>query len=116
MDERQYYTESQTSKPCPKNKSGCYRLMRREASVIDDRPEEGGTPMVIAENVRKFELSYYDQQKDQWLDNWDTNKTNQAQRLPYAVRLKLTMMDSDGIERTWATATILRLAKPSDQR
>jgi general secretion pathway protein J len=113
--EIEYYTEPQT-RSGPKGKSGLYKLFRREAPVIDDRPEEGGSALVIAENVRKFELSYYDPQRDQWYDNWDTNKTDQAGKLPYAVRMKVTMVDSDGFDRTWATATILRLAKPSDQR
>ena len=97
-------------------KSGTYRLFRREDPVIDDRPDEGGVTMLLAEDVKEFQLSYYDPNRDEWVDDWDTTRTDQSNRLPYAIRLKLTLVDSDGIDRTWITSSLVRLAKPQEQR
>jgi general secretion pathway protein J len=101
---------------CESNQKGTYNLYRREDAVLDDRPDEGGVTLLMAEDVKEFELSYYDAQRDEWVEEWDTTRTDQSNRLPYAVRLKLTLLDSDGIDRTWVTATTIRLAKPQEQR
>lgn len=95
---------------------GLYRLMRREDPVIDDRPEEGGATLIMAEKVKAFELSWFDQQKDQWVDDWDSKSVEHSNRIPYAMRLKLTLVDTDGFDRTWVTSTTLRLAKAMEQR
>jgi general secretion pathway protein J len=108
--ELEYYTESDPRHP------GLYRLMRREDPVLDDRPDEGGATLVVADKVKVFNLSYYDLNKDQWFDSWDTNRTDTANRLPYAVRLKLTLVDTDKKERTWVTATTIRMSKTQEQR
>ncbi len=99
----------------PKN-AGLYRLMRREDPVIDDRPEEGGTALVIAERVKVFDLTYYDANRDEWLDEWDSTRSDQSGRLPYSVRMRLTMVADDGKERTWITAALVRLAKTQEAR
>jgi len=98
------------------NKGGTYRLFRREDAVLDDRPDEGGITLLMAEDVKEFQLTYYDPQRDEWTDEWDTTRTEQSNRLPYAFRLKLTLVDSDGFDRTWFTAAMIRLAKPQEQR
>ena len=108
--ELEYWTESD-----PKH-AGLYRLMRREDATLDDRPDEGGTTLVIADRIRVFNLQYYDANRDQWFDNWDTTTVDTANRLPYAIRLKIVFVDSDKRERTFFTATTLRLAKPQEQR
>ena len=84
--------------------------------VIDDRPDEGGVTLLMADDVKEFQLTYYDAQRDEWTDEWDTTRTDQSNRLPYAVRLKLTLVDPDGFDRTWFTASVIRLAKPQEQR
>lgn len=108
--EIEYFTETDTKHP------GLYRILRRADPVPDDEPDEGGSTYVIAEAVKEFNLSFYDANKDAWVDYWDTTKIEHNARLPYAVRLTLTLVDSTGEERTWATAGMIRLAKPSDPR
>ncbi len=110
LAEVEYFTETDTQHP------GLYRILRRVDAVPDDRPEEGGSTYVIAEGVKEFNLSFYDANKDAWVDYWDTTKIEHNARLPYAVRLTLTLVDSDKQDRTWATAGMIRLAKPSDPR
>lgn len=97
-------------------KSGTYRLFRREDPVIDDRPDEGGVTLLVAEDVKEFELSYYDSNRDEWIDDWDTTRTDQSNRLPYAMRLTLTLVDPDGFDRTFVTSSIIRMAKTQEQR
>ena len=110
QSEIEYFCEADSKK------GGTYRLFRREDTVIDDRADEGGVTLLMAEDVKEFQLSYYDPQRDEWIEEWDTTRTDQSNRLPYAVRLKLTLIDPDGFERTWFTASTIRLAKPQEQR
>ncbi|HVO30364.1 MAG TPA: hypothetical protein VMV18_06495, partial [bacterium] len=63
-----------------------------------------------------FNLQYYDANRDQWYDAWDTNRSDNANRLPYAVRMKVVFVDSDKREREFITATTIRLAKAQEQR
>lgn len=108
--ELEYWTEAD-----PRH-AGLYRLMRREDSTPDDRPNEGGTTLVVADRVKVFNLQYYDPNRDQWYDTWDTNRSDNANRLPYAVRLKIVFVDSDKREREFITATTIRLAKAQEPR
>lgn len=110
--ELEYWTESDRN---PKNQ-GLYKLMRREDTTPDDRPDEGGTTLVIADRVKSFNLQYYDPNRDQWYDEWDTTRADNANRLPYAVRMKVVFVDSDKQDREFVTATTIRLAKPQEPR
>ena len=110
QSEVEYYTEDD-----PRH-AGLNRIVRREDSVIDDEPDEGGSTVIIAEKVKSFELEYYDANKDSWTGDWDTTRVEHNARLPYAVRMRLTLVDSDGMDRTWVTATTVRLAKVTEQR
>ena len=108
--ELEYYTESDTKHP------GLYRLMRREDPTLDDRPEEGGATLVVADRLKVFNLEYYDKNRDQWYDSWDTSRTDNANRLPSAMRMKVVFVDSDKREREYITAAVLRLANPQETR
>ena len=108
--ELEYWTESD-----PKH-GGLYRLMRREDPTLDDRPEEGGSTLVVADRLKVFNLQYYDANRDQWYDSWDTNRTDTANRLPAAMRMKVVFVDSDKKERQYVTSAVLRLARPQEQR
>ena len=110
QSEVEYFCESNP------RKTGTFRLFRREDNVVDDRPDEGGVTLMLAEDVKEFELSYYDANRDQWIEDWDTTRTDQSNRLPYAIRLKLTLVDPDGLDRTFVTSSILRMAKTQEQR
>jgi general secretion pathway protein J len=108
--EIEYYTESD-----PRH-AGLYRLMRREDPTLDDRPEEGGATLVVADRLKVFNLEYYDKNRDQWYDSWDTNRTDTANRLPVAMRMKVVFVDSDKREREYVTSAVIRLANPQETR
>lgn len=67
-----------------------YVLMRRESKFIDRNPEEGGRWIVIADRVKKIELEYYDDKKNEWQTSWNS-ETEQNDRLPEAVRIRLAL-------------------------
>jgi len=46
------------------------QLIRREKTVIDDRPEKGGNEDVLAEGVKKLEFEYFDPLNEDWTDDW----------------------------------------------
>lgn len=65
-------------------------LVRRESRRIDDDPEEGGQQMILVDEVREFELDYFDPVSLQWVDGWDTAGT-EMNRLPAQVRIRLVV-------------------------
>ncbi|MFO0684897.1 MAG: type II secretion system protein GspJ [Sandaracinus sp.] len=65
-------------------------LVRRESRRIDDDPETGGQQMILVDDVREFELDYFDPVSLQWVDGWDTAGT-EMNRLPAQVRIHLVV-------------------------
>lgn len=67
-------------------------LARREASRIDDDPRSGGRIQILVEDVKDFQLEYYDQLDQEWKSTWDsTQAAAQPNRLPAQVRISLTV-------------------------
>jgi hypothetical protein len=65
-------------------------VLRQNTLLIDMDQDEKDHPLVLAKNVDKFELGFYDKKKDEWVDKWTDNFTNQ---LPPLVRVVLTLKD-----------------------
>lgn len=84
-------------------------LMRREAPRIDGDWDEGGRAYVLAEGVKELELRFFDPRKDDWTDEWDTEKPEFAGRLPTVVEIKLTIEDEDGKDLSFVTKTRINL-------
>lgn len=79
--------------PGPDN--GGKRLVLRQNAVLSDMPEdEQNYPVVLANDVTKFEMEFYDKQKADWLDEWD--QTNQ---LPQMVKFTLQLGDQEPMTR-----------------
>lgn len=56
------------------------RLVLRQAPVLKDMDEdEQNFPVVLANDVKKFEMAFWDKQKSDWLDEW--TKTNQMPQM-----------------------------------
>lgn len=89
--------------------SGVVNLMRREAPRIDGDYDEGGRAYVLAENVKSLEFRFFDNRKDDWTDEWDTEKVDFAGRLPSLVEIKLTIEDEGGEDLTFVTKTRINL-------
>jgi general secretion pathway protein J len=46
-------------------------IIRRVKYHVDDRPGKGGEEEVVISGVARFELSYYDQSREDWRDDWE---------------------------------------------
>lgn len=118
-----------------KSKSGVKQLIRREKTIIDDRPEKGGSEEVLANGVKKLEFEYYDPIQEDWTDDWEAeledtdpiflDKTMEKAHklskklagvdeeeefvLPARVRVTLVLVDEDGEEYPFETETELPL-------
>ncbi len=80
-----------------------FKLMHREEERIDGEPTEGGEIMMLARGVKKLNFRYFDMEKNEWLDEWDTTGPDQLNRLPRAVEITMVIADNEGEEWTWHT-------------
>lgn len=92
-----------------KGASGRMDLMRRENANLEGRMDRGGTTDVLFEGVKKLELAYWDSQRKEWEDEWDTRRTEQKSLLPTRVRITLTALDETGKEVRYTTQTRVML-------
>ncbi len=51
--------------------------MRREKLVLEERMDRGGTEDVLFEGVKKLEFEYWNSERKQWEDEWDTRRAEQ---------------------------------------
>lgn len=100
-----------------------YDLMRRATTRIDNDPQRGGTLDVLAQDVGLFDLKFFDETTNQWIENWSTmSPTGQPARLPQRVRIILELKDEGERRRRYVTETpvmiqsMLRFALPLDWR
>jgi general secretion pathway protein J len=88
-------------------------LARREQRRVDDDLKKGGQSQILIENVRSFELSFFDPLTSDWVTTWDTTQTSgQPNRLPAQAKIMLTVPNINGRgpdqvfgTRTWFPAT-----------
>ena len=66
-------------------------VLRQNPVLMDPDEDERRHPIVIAKNVRAFEMLFYDTAKNDWVDTWDDAKTNQ---LPKLVMVSLKVADN----------------------
>jgi prepilin-type N-terminal cleavage/methylation domain-containing protein len=82
-------------------------LMHREARIVDDDPERGGVVHAMAHNVREFNLRWYHEKKEEWVDEWDTENADFKNILPHAVEIRLVLEDDEGREAAFVTRTLM---------
>jgi general secretion pathway protein J len=92
-----------------KNAHGRTDLMRRENPIIDGPMDRGGTEEVLLENVKQLELSYWDTDKKDWVDDWDTRKIDRKSFLPVRVRIVVVAPDENGKLTRYTTQTRIML-------
>lgn len=86
-------------------------LMRREATRIDEEPEEGGSEEVLAHRVTDLRFSFYNARDDRWEDDWDSTGSDNRNELPLFVRMELVTKDPSGKDETFVTKTRVFLRK-----
>lgn len=88
--------------PDPKAR-GRNDLVRREKALLEERMERGGTEDTLYEGARRLEFQYWNSERKQWEDEWDTRRPERKALLPTRVRITLTALDEFGKEVKYTT-------------
>jgi hypothetical protein len=71
---------------------GKYDLARRVATMVDEKPQEGGRVDVLATNIDLFMLEYLDPLTGKWREDWDSSSAlGQKGRIPLQVKIVLVL-------------------------
>ncbi|MCX7943263.1 MAG: type II secretion system protein GspJ [Deltaproteobacteria bacterium] len=92
--------------------SSLMNIMRYEKSLIDDKPEEYGEGEVLARGVVGLRFRYYDEEKKEWVDSWDTMGIERGNKLPRYVEVSLTILDEGGKEVSFVSKAKIQIQKP----
>lgn len=89
-----------------------FNIIRREDPWLDMMTDVKSEPVTLAEGITKFNLEFYDDRKDEWSKEWDTEKIDWKDKLPKAVRITIVFADPDDETREIPimTAVILPLS------
>jgi general secretion pathway protein J len=80
-------------------------LFRRENPLVEDRMDRGGTEDVLYEGIKKIEFAYWDSDRKEWDDEWDTRRSERKGILPTRVKITLYALDENGKEAQYTTQT-----------
>jgi general secretion pathway protein J len=101
----EYFLENSTEK----NARGRQDLKRRVNPNIGERMDRGGTTDVLFENVKKVEFEYWDSERKEWEDEWDTRRPEKKAILPTRVRITVFAPDENGKEARYTTQVRIML-------
>lgn len=96
------------SSPDPKAK-GRQDLVRREKVLLEERMERGGSEESLFEGAKKIEFQYWNSERKQWEDEWDTRRSERKSILPTRVKITLSAVDESGKEVKYTTQTRIML-------
>lgn len=91
-------------------------LLRCEKPVIDDDPDRCERWETLISDVKKVEFKYWDNKRNDWVNDWDTRKTERANQLPDRVRITLTAKNELGKEQIYVTQAMINLVTVLDRR
>lgn len=101
----EYFIETSTEKGA----KGRQDLKRRVNPNIGERMDRGGTTDVLFEGIKKLEFDYWDSERKQWDDEWDTRRTERKSFLPTRVRITIVALDENGKEARYTTQARIML-------
>jgi general secretion pathway protein J len=78
-------------------------LVRRENPSLDDRMDKGGHEDVLVEGVKRVDFAYWDSDKKDWVEEWDTRRVERKSILPVRVRIGVVALDETGKEVRYQT-------------
>lgn len=96
------------SSPDPKAR-GRNDLVRREKVILEERMERGGTEDTLFEGAKKIEFQYWNSERKQWEDEWDTRRAERKTILPTRVKITLIATDENGKEVKYTTQARIML-------
>lgn len=101
----EYFVENSTEKGARSRQD----LKRRENPNIGERMDRGGTTDVLFEGVKKIEFAYWDSERKEWEDEWDTRRNEKKSFLPTRVRITIFALDENGKEARYTTQARIML-------
>ncbi len=84
-------------------------LVRREKPILEERMDRGGTEDTLFEGAKKIEFQYWNSERKQWDDEWDTRRAEKKTILPTRVKITLYATDENGKEVRYSTQTRIML-------
>jgi general secretion pathway protein J len=78
-------------------------LIRRENPIVQDRMDRGGTEDALFEGIKEIRFEYWDSDKKEWDEEWDTRRAEQQHILPTRVKITLVAKDENGKEAKYVT-------------
>jgi general secretion pathway protein J len=93
-------------------REGELALFRREKPRIDDDPDRGGSTALVAENVKAFDVQYWDWKRQEWAREWSSAGAEHPNILPTRVRFQLTLKMPDGSDRRFETQARIAIVRP----
>lgn len=84
-------------------------LIRREKVVLEERMDRGGTEDILFEGIKKLEFQYWNSERKQWEDEWDTRRSEHKSALPTRVKFTIITTDEAGKEVKYTTQTRIML-------
>lgn len=84
-------------------------LKRRVNPNVGERMDRGGSTDVLFEGVKGVEFEYWNSEKKEWDDEWDTRRTELKALLPTRVRVTVTAVDETGREAKYTTQARIML-------
>lgn len=97
----EYFTKSATA-PGGKSRTD---LVRRENPSLDERMDRGGHEDVLVEGVKRIDFAYWDSEKKDWVEEWDTRRLEKKSILPVRVRIGIVALDETEKEVRYQTQT-----------
>ena len=94
------------------DEKGIYSLLRCEKPVIDEEPDRCEDWQTLVTDVKKVEFEYWDNKKNEWVDDWDTRRNDHPNQLPDRVRIVLTAKNELGKEQKYVTQSRINLVTP----
>jgi len=102
-------------------------LVRREDTTLDDDITEGGKVYTLIPRVEELEFEYWDpgevdlgtreeMGRGSWVDDWDTEDSQFEDRLPFRVRITITLppLNPRGESQTFTTQTEIKTHQELD--
>lgn len=84
-------------------------VVRREKALIEERMDRGGTEDTLFESAKKLEFQYWNSERKQWDDEWDTRRAEKKSILPSRVKITLYALDENGKEVRYSTQARIML-------
>jgi type II secretion system protein J len=107
-----YYAE-----PDPNDRTQV-NLMRRETRRLEQKDPKtiAGEAYILCPSITRIKFAYWDYNKQEWKEEWNTMGADGAQYLPTHVRVTLGILDERGQEVVYTSAARIHMTERNDYR